>query len=111
MTLIILTNGLFPFLTVAAFAYAPNDPNVWTAATLRSDTIHVLAGYVSLRLAVTFKYAFQPRSVYARRLKFWAPSAELSAEQLVTGWRLCNEQAIRRGVDLAAAARHEHAED
>ena len=77
VALLFLAVGLCPFVTVAAFALSPADADVWATATLRSDAIHVVVAYVSLRLAVTIKYAFLPPADYARRLAAWAPSAEL----------------------------------
>ena len=73
---------------------------------MRSDVIHVLVALVSMRLAVSFKYAFMTPSIYRSRLRVWAPWTQRIEEQLISGWMVLNRAVVTREVRAAVSLRH-----
>jgi len=104
-----LAFNLCPFVVLPAFALSTQNAHGWVAATIRSDALHVLIATLCLRLTISMKYAFLPTAAYARRLRCHAPTSELAAEQLVTGWFRIDQATITREVGASVALRYPHA--
>ena len=105
-TLFFTLFSLCPFVVFTAYALSQADPSPWVSASVRSDALHVAIAFLSQRLTVCIKYAFIPRAAYARRLRQWASTKELQAEQLITGWFRLDPRTIAREVGVAVAHYH-----
>ena len=106
--LLLLTLQGAPLVAVLAWLAMPAEtaPNSLLAATLRADALHVIVALASLRIAVSFKYAFMPSETYARRCSTWATTQERSEEQLVSGWQFLKPALVQRCLGIAAAEQH-----
>ena len=75
-------------------------------AVLRIDVVAVVAILVMHRLAISIKYAFQPRALYGRRMSRWVTYQERLDDQLFASWfkltRVTIEREMRAAVETLA---------
>ena len=74
------------------------------SAVLRADVVAIAAIFLMHRLAISIKYAFQPRAVYARRMAQWVTYQERLDDQLFASWFKLTRPTIEREVKAATAA-------
>lgn len=72
-----------------------------TAAVLRADVIVVAAGFIMHRLAISIKYGFQSRAVYAGRMSRWATMQDRLDDQLFASWFVLSRDTIAREIRTA----------
>jgi hypothetical protein len=75
-----------------------------SSAVLRADVVAIAAIFLMHRLAISIKYAFQPRAVYARRMRRWVTYQERLDDQLFASWFKLTRPTIEREVKAATAA-------
>ena len=83
-----------------------NEDEDGNTAVLRIDVIAIIAIYTMHRLAISIKYAFQPKEMYARRMSLWVTYQERLDDQLFASWfkltRVTIEREVRAAVDTLA---------
>jgi len=97
--------SMMPLLVLVAWVLRGSESNSdnFDAATavLRVDVAAICATLVMHRLAISIKYAFQPRATYARRMRFWVTYQERLDDQLFASWFSLTRATIEREVSAA----------
>jgi len=92
-----------PLVVFAAWSTpdAPAGESTAATAVLRADVLVVSAMFAMHRLAICIKYAFQPSSIYAKRMREWVSMQDRLDDQLFSAWFVLAPSTIDREVRAA----------
>ena len=82
-------------------ADAPSGASTSATAVLRVDVLVTAAMFTMHRLAICIKYAFQPSSVYGKRMREWVSMQDRLDDQLFSAWFVLTPSTIDREVRAA----------
>lgn len=95
--------SMMPIVVFLSWILRGNSDGVNDASTsvLRVDIVAVAAAFVMHRLAISIKYAYQPTSLYTRRMTAWVTYQERLDDQLFASWFKLSRATIEREVSAA----------
>lgn len=103
------TISMMPLVVLLAWALRGPavDGTDAAAAVLRVDVVAVAATLLMHRLAIAIKYAYQPHSVYRRRMTSWVTYQERLDDQLFASWFKLTPETIEREVQASVKSLEE----
>jgi hypothetical protein len=95
--------SMMPIVVFISWILRGNSDGINDASTsvLRVDIVAVAAAFVMHRLAISIKYAYQPMSIYERRMSAWVTYQERLDDQLFASWFKLSRATIEREVKAA----------
>ena len=95
--------SMMPVVVLLSWVLRGNSEGISDASTsvLRIDVVAVAAAFVMHRLAISIKYAYQPKSIYERRMTEWVTYQERLDDQLFASWFKLSRATIEREVAAA----------